>query len=661
MLFSQHFSFRYKLVAENNDSLAKLHFSTAKQHIENMLSGKAPLSYEDAIFAIENAWWDGEVSRASFDDVLDFHVSNIKSLIAAYADPQKQSLQGDILESKEQKQLKYHKALTNYAIFKYMTDSSLWVVPEGAYLHTPFTYSFADPLGTAQWTNTQVINLLNYHQGNCFALASLFKIFSDRLQSDAVLCTAPGHIYIRHADDKGTYFNVELSSKSFPGTGTLETITHSPTEAVKNEIALRELTSAQAVGLCLVYLAKGYEYKFGVKYDAFMLSCAESVLRFDQKNLNAMLLKAEVLEERLVKRSTDITKLQSEGEFKVYEQWINHIMQLGYREMPFQMKNLLIKGWTRDTIIQLARTDHTAARQNNDKVSTRYAGISWGLFDEEIRTKPIERIGRTAYNTKTKKIVAFLPDDVLYNQYNFDPTVFAWSVDPLAHAYPGISPYAAFANNPIIFKDRNGKFVEGIDGKPVTYKMLTGGRIQWSSNASADAKRIGNAMTKTSTGREMFTKMQNTTYAIGLHTNKPRDGDFGKTDPKWTTNEKGEEVVERVDVYVNTNSMNMWKNSMDAQAVGIKNVNAKLRENIKQLPDGEDKQANQNYLLMRNGKFEDVVGATGSHEAEHATNPQNLKDSKENIERKGDPNYTPKDVESVPNEVEQRDLNERAK
>lgn len=57
--------------------------------------------------------------------------------------------------------------------------------------------------------------------------------------------------------------------------------------------------------------------------------------------------------------------------------------------------------------------------------------------------------------------------------------------------------------------------------------------------------------------------------------------------------------------------------------------------------------------------FEDAVGATSSHEMEHATNPQNIKNSHDYAEKKRtDPDYE-KNVEDRPNEVEQQDLNER--
>lgn len=105
----------------------------------------------------------------------------------------------------------------------------------------------------------------------------------------------------------------------------IETITHTTAEATKNGIALRELTTEQSVALCLVYLAKGYEYKLGNTDDELILSCAEKALEYDNNNLNAMLLKAEVLERGLLARGNTPEEVKDPKAFEKYEQWLTYI------------------------------------------------------------------------------------------------------------------------------------------------------------------------------------------------------------------------------------------------------------------------------------------------------------------------------------------------
>jgi len=252
-----------QLFADERET-AKQHFIHAKQSLEKMLSGKAPMSYEHAIYLIENAWWEGSIDKSDYQRCISYHVGNIEKLAENYLANKAESLASDLSGTKEEKRIRLKNVAVNYAIYRYITTPSFWVVDTHLVYHKPYKYSHHDPKGTIDWTNTHVSHIINEGTGNCFALASLFQIFSERMQSGSRLTTAPSHIYIRHADEKGTFYNIELSNGSFPGTGTLETVTYTTDQALRNNIALRELNLQQSIALSLVYLAKGYEYKFDI-------------------------------------------------------------------------------------------------------------------------------------------------------------------------------------------------------------------------------------------------------------------------------------------------------------------------------------------------------------------------------------------------------------
>ncbi|MCC6570124.1 MAG: hypothetical protein IT274_00755 [Chitinophagales bacterium] len=315
----------------SNDSIrySKQNFVQAKQELQSMLTGKHPLSYERAIFVIENAFHDNILSYDGFQKVITKCVNSILDIKRCsnqeFIPVRDRNVFEMARKSDEQMKSDFYKTLTNWAIYSYITDTTLYVWNDSLFfIHLPYYYSTKDPMGTGDWTNTQVTNLLYTKQGNCFALASLFKILANRLQSDASLSTAPSHIYITHSDINGIDYNVELASRSFPGSGTLETLTYTTGDATRNGIALRTLTDQQAVALCLIYLAKGYEYKYGIK-DDFMMECAEVALEYDSLNLNAMLLKAELLEDKLIRRNKTIIQLQHDVVFKNYEQLLGKL------------------------------------------------------------------------------------------------------------------------------------------------------------------------------------------------------------------------------------------------------------------------------------------------------------------------------------------------
>lgn len=441
----------------------KDNFIVAKQQLENMLSGKDSLSYEKAIYIIEHAYNNDKTTYQDFQQVISFYTEMIEQVV------KKQNIQPEykpenfyqkVRQLSDEYNRDFMKARNNFGIFTFMTDTTFFRLDSNFIMYNmPYGYSTADPMGTSDWHNTQVINILENGKGNCFALSSLFKIFADRLHSDATLCTAPNHIYIRHLDEKGTRYNVDLSSGTFPGAGTLQTLTYTTKEALKNDISLRKLTTQQAVALCVVYLAKGYQYKFDVK-DDFMVQCAETALKYDSLNLNAMLLKAEYLEHILKQQNKTITQLQTSTKFKEYEKLLSHLYTLGYREMPLDMKNILVHGWKKDTTM-LYLQNHELVK----KGETRKWTLSNGLFDEEHAYKPIEQYSQTLFNCKTKKIQGFAKEKPLYNDYNFDPVAFAMNVDPLAHKYAGQTPYTFASNSPIAGIDKDGlEFYFAADG-----------------------------------------------------------------------------------------------------------------------------------------------------------------------------------------------------
>ena len=446
----------FTLIAGNEKSFKqKQCFFDAKTELESMLMEKTPLDYERAVFITENAYWNNAITYAAYKEYIDFHTERIRNIIENNRSSMPE-IKWNILYNQAQQQERYKQLLSNWANYKYLTDTCLFVDSSLFYYHLPYNYSSDDPFGTNNWKNTQTINLLTNKKGNCYALAALYKIFAQRLNTDANLGLAPGHIFINHNDINDNNYNIELASQSFPGAGSIMTLTYTPTDAVRSGIAMRTLDLKQSVALCLVYLAKGYEHKFNTKTDNFILQCAATTLQYDSLNLNAMLLKAEVLEKEIIEKNKSVAQLQKDYQFNEYEKLIADLYVKGYREMPLEMKNIIINKLQKDSS-GLILTDHTPKgfRTINPK-DDRYATLSWGLYDEIHEAKLNERYNNTLYNTRTEKITKFVASDILYNKYQIDAAAFAWQIDPLASKYPMMSPYMAFADNPIYYIDPNG-------------------------------------------------------------------------------------------------------------------------------------------------------------------------------------------------------------
>lgn len=466
-------------------------FYSAQKQIEDMLEGRAPLDYEKAVFLTENAYWGNSLDHDKYQATLNFHTENIRQLAEANRGDRETVYKATWLETAEQQKANYSMLLYNWAIYTYFTEGSITVQNGQAYFHRPFSYSFEDPMATSNWENSQVTNLLNpeKNSGNCYAMTTLFKLFAHRLKTDATIATAPYHIYIQHKDNKGITYNVELASRAFPGTGSMQAFTYSTLEAIKSGIALRSLDDKQCVAMCLVYLAKGFENKFKAKDDEFLMSCAKAALHHDQLNLNAMLVKTEVMEERLVKTGKTTPELRASNAFKEYEKQITDLYKLGYQEMPLEMKNLIVS-MTRKESGVIPIKDNTPNAFESIGESRRYATLSWGMLQEVHENKSMERYGRTMFDTKKQRITEFVKGETLYNDYDFDPATFAWNIDPLAHKFPWQSPYAAMDNSPIVKNDPSGQSGEvAIDkqGKTIT---ITSNLIFYGGSANMTVAKV---------------------------------------------------------------------------------------------------------------------------------------------------------------------------
>ena len=526
-------------IAQTNPETPKTSFNSAFAELKSMLEGKDTLSYEKAVFITENGYYNNSLNYETFKQIIDLHTEIIKV----------------IAENAKQEHLEEYKKLnlyqqkmfilnnTNWAIFKYITDTT-YLSKNKAFYIPPYMYSVDDPYGSSAWKTTQVINLLANKKGNCYALSSLFKIFSDRLNSDARLAIAPHHIYIMNRNQKGDFKNVELATKTFPGDGSIQTLTYTTHELIMSGMSQRMLSDKDAIALNLIYLAKGFEHKFNDNTNGFLLECAELALKHDSLSLNALLLKAEVTENRLfseMKKNKIVTvsqarkSLQTEKLLLSYEKQLSNLYKIGYREIPKDIEHILLSAMqgNKDGYITTDKTPNPFAAIGQKQ---RYATLSWGVFDEIHTDVDTIQYFHTSVNTKKKNIIEFLPIDTT-NNYKIDPVIFALSVDPMARKYPDISPYAAFVNNPIYFIDPDGADVIGGSDFMKKKSNITAFKIITESATATNLLK----QFSSSNGNLYTTANAGTLSRHNMNFNTKTVGDYGETN-LMVINEQGKAV-----------------------------------------------------------------------------------------------------------------------
>lgn len=449
--------------AQKTDS-AKVHFETAFEEINGMLTGKNPLSFKRAVFLSENAYLDNSLSYSAFD-------FSIKSA-AHYC----QRMAGNLpLNHPKEKPLG-----VNYAIFQHITDTTKHISGKDTSDFMPFSYDFEDFSGQKDWRKMFVTKLLQERTGNCRSLPYYYKLLADECGVEAFLALAPNHIYIKHRDvgqakegwQKRVY-NIELTNGSFPMDGWLMASGYITLDAIRSGYYLDTLSQSQAVAMCLFDLAKGYERKFG-KRDEFVSRCVERVLAVHPSNINALLLKTELLKDRY-------ERTKQPADYEAVEKHCSTLVVNGYREMPLDMYlNWLFEVRAKsDAFVNVKHqpkkfdTQKGNPYKNDTTMKIHMQTLTDGRYDEFPEFAETTYVGSAVYDVYKKRIIGFIKRDTLYSEATLEPEVVSrWlSTDPVFHPYE--SPYVGFANNPVYFVDPQGTTVDDYFNSDGTFSHST--------------------------------------------------------------------------------------------------------------------------------------------------------------------------------------------
>lgn len=292
------------------------HFDVAINEIYQMLKGGKPLSFKRAVYLVENAYYEGEVNWDEYNN----EVLRIQLLLDKMIDA---------------RNMRPFKTAGNWAVFTYMSDP----IPENQF--RPYQYDFDNFMSETDMESSMVTRLLKTKKGNCRALPYLYKILADELGAEAYIAIAPMHCYIKHKDEQGEWWNLEMTAGSFSRSSFIMETFNVSEAAIKSGLFMKALSLVESVAYCIYDLLCFYEKKTGRYSDDFVTKCYKIGLQY-YPNSQLQIIKANDLKFRLD------CKMMKEGmqgyedlidypelmkEFDILLETHNYISEIGYSTM----------------------------------------------------------------------------------------------------------------------------------------------------------------------------------------------------------------------------------------------------------------------------------------------------------------------------------------
>ena len=237
---------------ENDTSRYEGHYryEQAYKMIEDMLSDKRPLDFAEAVFAVENCMYDGQLNHSAYLAELERIASGVQRMALS---PAVSAPTPDVA--------------LNYAIYLFYTQAC----PLNNY--HPFEYDKMSLIEDVGLTGGMVTNLLKTGMGTCHSLPYLYKIIADKVGAKAYIALAPLHLYIRHQDAEGKWWNYETTTGTYSRSAWIMESFHVNEKAIRSGLYMTNLSDKETIVQSLYDLLCVYERKTGFYSNDFVRKC----------------------------------------------------------------------------------------------------------------------------------------------------------------------------------------------------------------------------------------------------------------------------------------------------------------------------------------------------------------------------------------------------
>ncbi len=343
---------KYDLPSYSNRRGTEYFYQTANKLL-NMLNDKEPLNLKEAVFSVENAYFEGQLDRTEYENSIS-QLINIAKLKA------------------KQERYNWDNPITkNMMLFRVMADTLEVKLPthEGLAISYPMQYDFDDYWAREDFSKGFVTKLLRTHTGQCHSFPQLYLILCEAVGAEAYLAFSPHHCYIKFKDEQNNWYNLELTNGRMVSDAFITGSGFVTAATIKHGVYMAPQNPKQVIADCLVDLAIGYKRKYGT--DKFVAQCADSALKYIPNNIYALSMKSDYNTELLTYTVNQIENLLYRDTLKAYypriyellietENLYQRIDNLGIREMSEEE----YERWLRPVNEEKARREHDASYKN---------------------------------------------------------------------------------------------------------------------------------------------------------------------------------------------------------------------------------------------------------------------------------------------------------
>jgi len=178
--------------------------------------------------------------------------------------------------------------------------------------------------------------------GQCHSMPLYYLILAEAMKADAYWSFSPRHSFVKIQDEKGSWYNIELTCGAILSDVHYMNNSYIKAEAIRNKLYLEPMNKTNVVAEMLIDLARNYYARFGL--DDFYLQCVDTAEQYLDNKLNPLEFKAEyqtrltlTLAHLLKAPNPEILKQRSPEAYKHYEmmnELNRQIDDLGYEDLP---------------------------------------------------------------------------------------------------------------------------------------------------------------------------------------------------------------------------------------------------------------------------------------------------------------------------------------